>query len=327
MTDKANDNKDRVIEGLDKEGNTIKTLLRQPTAQDYRDSQVQYNETFRKALDSGALLRQKLTDYMKEQGLWDDEKQKDNDKYIQDISDREEALKGGGIRLSDAKRIALELRDLRADFRDLLSEKNALATNSAEGQADNARFSELIRVCMLDPATKNPRFPDQKAYDTQADEPWVVEAAGELAGMIYGLDPDYDKNLEENKFLKEFKFVDEELRFIDNDGNFVDSEGRLVNEDGRFIAYRTKKGRKDKDPEQVYFVNRDGEEVVAVIDDQGEEEWVKLSLKERKPFLDEDDKPIEASSESEETVDTPEETVSSDAAPTKKKRKTTTATN
>ena len=327
MTDKANDNKDRVIEGLDKEGNTIKTLLRQPTAQDYRDSQVQYNETFRKALDSGALLRQKLTDYMKEQGLWDDEKQKDNDKYIQDISDREEALKGGGIRLSDAKRIALELRDLRADFRDLLSEKNALDTNSAEGQADNARFSELIRVCMLDPATKNPRFPDQKAYDTQADEPWVVEAAGELAGMIYGLDPDYDKNLEENKFLKEFKFVDEELRFIDNDGNFVDSEGRLVNEDGRFIAYRTKKGRKDKDPEQVYFVNRDGEEVVAVIDDQGEEEWVKLSLKERKPFLDEDDKPIEASSESEEAVDTPEETVSSEAAPTKKKRKTTKATN
>ena len=327
MTDKANDNKDRVIEGLDKEGNTIKTLLRQPTAQDYRDSQVQYNETFRKALDSGALLRQKLTDYMKEQGLWDDEKQKDNDKYIQDISDREEALKGGGIRLSDAKRIALELRDLRADFRDLLSEKNALDTNSAEGQADNARFSELIRVSMLDPATKNPRFPDQKAYDTQADEPWVVEAAGELAGMIYGLDPDYDKNLEENKFLKEFKFVDEELRFIDNDGNFVDSEGRLVNEDGRFIAYRTKKGRKDKDPEQVYFVNRDGEEVVAVIDDQGEEEWVKLSLKERKPFLDEDDKPIEASSESEEAVDTPEETVSSEAAPTKKKRKTTKATN
>ena len=320
MTDKDKKDKDRIVEGVDNEGNTVKTLLRQPTAQDYRDSQVQYNEVFRKALDSGALLRQKLTDYMKEQGLWDDDKQKENDKYIEDISAREDALKGGGIRLSEAKKIALELRDLRAKFRDLLSEKNSLDANSAEGQADNARFSELIRVCMLDPATKNPRFPDQQAYDTQADQPWVVEAAGELAGMIYGLDPNYDKNLEENKFLKEFKFVDEELRFVNNDGHLVDIDGRLINEDGRFIAYRTEDGKQNQDPEQVYFVNREGEEVVAVKDSQGEEEWVKISLKDRKPFLDEDDKPIEVEAKTEVE---PEEVK---AASTTKKRKTTKAT-
>ena len=41
MANKKDDNKDRVIEGVDKDGNTVKTLLRQPTAQDYRDSQVQ----------------------------------------------------------------------------------------------------------------------------------------------------------------------------------------------------------------------------------------------------------------------------------------------
>lgn len=324
MTDKDKKDKDRIVEGVDNEGNAVKTLLRQPTAQDYRDSQVQYNEVFRKALDSGALLRQKLTDYMKEQGLWDDDKQKENDKYIEDISAREDALKGGGIRLSEAKKIALELRDLRAKFRDLLSEKNSLDANSAEGQADNARFSELIRVCMLDPATKNPRFPDQQAYDTQADQPWVVEAAGELAGMIYGLDPNYDNNLEENKFLKEFKFVDEELRFVNNDGHLVDMDGRLINEDGRFIAYRTEEGKKNQDPEQVYFVNREGEEVVAVKDSQGEEEWVKISLKDRKPFLDEDDKPIEVEAKTEVEPEVEPEEVK--AASTTKKRKTTKAT-
>ena len=128
MTDKQK--KERIVEGLDNDQNTVKTLLRQPTAQDYRDSQVQYNETFRKALDSGALLRQKLTDYMKDQGIWDDEKQKQNDQYIKDISMREDALKAGGIRLSEAKKIAFELRDLRADFRELLSERNALDQNS-----------------------------------------------------------------------------------------------------------------------------------------------------------------------------------------------------
>jgi len=328
---KKDNNKDRVVEGVDKEGNPVKTLLRQPTAQNYRDSQVQYNETFRKALDSGALLRQKLTDYMTEQGIWDKDKQGKNDKFIEDISAREEALKGGGIRLSKAKEIALELRELRAEFRELLSEKNAMDANSAEGQADNARFSELIRLCILDPATKTPRFPDQNAYDKNADEPWVAEAAAELAGMIYGLDPDYDKNLEENKFLKEFKFVDEELRFLNDEGHFVDSDGRLVNEDGRFIAYRTEKGKKNKDQDDLYFVNREGEEVVSVVGDDGEEEWVKLSLKERKPFLSEEDEPVEspvkAEKSPEKESETEPETISSGKPDAAKKRKTTKTTN
>ena len=331
MVNKKDDNKDRVIEGVDKDGNTVKTLLRQPTAQDYRDSQVQYNETFRKALDSGALLRQKLTDYMTDQGIWDKDKQDENDKFIEDISGREEALKGGGIRLSRAKEIALELRELRAKFRELLSEKNALDTNSAEGQADNARFSELIRLCILDPATKTPRFPDQDAYDKNADEPWVVDAAGDLAGMIYGLDPDYDKNLEENKFLKEFKFVDAELRFLNDEGHLVDTDGRLVNKDGRFIAYRTKEGKKNKDEDDLYFVNRDGEEVVLVVDDDGEEDWVKLSLKERKPFLNDEDEPVEsptkAEKPSEKSEEEPEEEASSEKSTTTRKRKTTKTTN
>ena len=95
MTDKQK--KEILVEGVDKDDNKVKTLLKRPTAQDYRDSQVQYNETFRKALDSGALLRQKLTDYMKDQGIWDDEKQKKNDQYIKDISAREDALKAGGM--------------------------------------------------------------------------------------------------------------------------------------------------------------------------------------------------------------------------------------
>jgi hypothetical protein len=334
MVNKKDDNKDRVIEGVDKDGSTVKTLLRQPTAQDYRDSQVQYNETFRKALDSGALLRQKLTDYMTEQGIWDQDKQDENDKFIDDIAGREEALKGGGIRLSRAKEVALELRELRANFRELLSEKNALDANSAEGQADNARFSELIRLCILDPATKTPRFPDQDAYDKNADEPWVVEAAADLAGMIYGLDPDYDKNLEENKFLKEFKFVDEDLRFLNDEGHLVDTDGRLVNQDGRFIAYRTEEGKKNKDEDDLYFVNRSGEEVVLVVGDDGEEDWVKLSLKERKPFLNDEDEPVESPTNAEKPSKTPEEEPeeepeedSSEKSTATRKRKTTKTTN
>lgn len=291
------ENKEKIVEGLDKDGNEVKVLLRQPTPQDYRDSQIEYNKAFNYALKSKAPLRQKLVSVMRDNDVWDDEKQKKHDQLISEISSQEDKLKGGGIKLSEAREIALLLREKREEFRELLSEKNALDQNSAEGQADNARFAELIRLCMLDPKSKKPCFMDQKAYDSQAEQPWVIKAASELAGIIYGLDPDYDKNLEENKFLKEFNFVNEELDFINEEGHTVDSEGRLINEEGRYIAYRTEKAKEEKDQSEVYFVNRDGEEVICKTNEKGEEEWVKISLAERKPFLDDDGSPIGVTSE------------------------------
>ena len=298
MTDKN----ERIVESVDNNGDPVKVRVVAPTAEHFRDSQLVYNKAFRAALDSGALLRQKLNDYMVKQGIWDDDKDAKYEELSEKIRAKESMLKGGGIRLSEAKAIALELRDLRDEFRTLLSEKNALDSNSAEGLADNARFIELVRLCIVNPDTGTGLFPDQKLYDAQADQPWVVEASGELANMLYGLDSDYDKNLEENKFLREFKFVNDDLRFINKEGHLVDSEGRFINEDGRFIAYRTDEGLNTQNPDEVYFVDREGEEVVLKTDEEGNEEWVKISLQERKPFLDDEDKPIEIQAEEGQTT-------------------------
>ncbi len=284
--------KNRTIEGLDKDGKTVNVLLKSPGMQEYRDSQIEYNKAFRQALDSGALLRQKLSDHMEEQGIWDEEKQKKNDDYIDKIQAKEQALQAGGIKLSDAKELALELRVLRAQFREFLAERNSMDQNSVEGQADNARFAELVRLCMINPKTKKPYFENQKDYDDNGDQPWVIEASGQLAQMIYGLDPNYDNKLTENKFLKEFDFVNEDLSLINEDGHTVDAEGRLIDEEGRFVAYRSEEAEKEQDAEQRYYVNRDGEEVIEVVDADGDSTWVTKANAERKPFLDDDGKPI-----------------------------------
>jgi hypothetical protein len=317
MTDKNN----QIIEGIDDKGNTIKVLLKTPDAGDYRDSQIQYNKAFRKALDSGALLRQKLTDYMDEQGIWDNEKQKKNDSYIESINQKEQALNIGGIKLSEAKKIALELRSVRAEYRDFLSERNALDQNSVEGQADNARFSEIVRLCLLNPNSKAPYFQTQADYDSAAEQPWVIEASGKLAGMIYGLDPNYDEKLTENKFLKEFNFVNEDLAPVDESGHLVDLDGRLIDKDGRFIAYRTPEGKLAKNEEEVYFVNRDGKEVIKIVDSDGDESWVRKDMAERKPFLDDNGNPIIIAKK--EDSEKEEDLVASDLAKEEKPKKRT----
>lgn len=292
------DKKQRIVESVDSDGNPVKVIVRSPTVEDYKDSQLEYNKAFREALDSGALLRQRLTDYMREQGIWNDEKQKKSEEYVERIRNMEDRLKAGGIKLSEAKKTALELKSARAEFQLFLAEKNSLDSASAEGQADNARFNKLVRLCVLDEKTKLPFFKrdnkkaEEEAYNASSSEPWLIEASAELANMLYGLDPNYNNNLEENRFLKEFKFVNDDYQFIDNDGHPTDSEGRLVNEEGRYIAYRSEEAKKIRDESEMYFVNKNGEEVVLITGSDGEEEWVKATLKERKPFLDEDNNPI-----------------------------------
>ena len=307
----------RIIKEKNSNGDLIEIQLKSPGPAEIRDSQIEYNKAFRKALDSGALLRQKLSDYMEEQGIWNEEKQKKHDNFVKEISQKEEMLNIGGIKLSDAKRIALELRVLRYDFREFISERNILDQNSVEGQADNARFAELVRLCMINPKTKKPFFETQKDYDTASDQQWVINASSELASMIYGLDPNYDNKLTENKFLKEFKFVDEDLRLVNEDGHLVDTTGRLIDENGRFVKYTTKKAEKDQDLEKRFFVNRDGKEVVEV-GDGDDARWVTKDKAERSPFLDDDGNPIVLPAEESEKE---EDLVAEKSTKTKRARK------
>jgi hypothetical protein len=88
--------------------------------------------------------------------------------------------------------------------------------------------------------------------------------------MLYCLDNDYEEKLPENKFLKQYKFVDDKLRFINKEGKLVDEEGRLLDENGRFINDKGEYVDKDGN-----LVTLDGEYVV-----------------EFKPFLDDSGKPI-----------------------------------
>ena len=69
----------RVVVSNDDDGNEVKVAVLKPKANHLREAQLAYNRAFRDALESGALLRQKLEDHMREQGIWDDTKQKQYD--------------------------------------------------------------------------------------------------------------------------------------------------------------------------------------------------------------------------------------------------------
>jgi hypothetical protein len=263
-------------------------VARIPSSVDQREASKVYNRTFTDAIKAQCIVRAKMEDVLKEQGLWDDKKQKELNDLQNQIFNREKALAKGGIKLKDAKDIALEMKKIRDQVRELISVKTSLDVNTAEGQADNARFNYLVSTCVVYKDNEEKRYFDNlDDYLARIDDPAALRGAQVLANMIYGLDDTYEKNLPENKFLIKYKFVDDNLRFINNDGKLVDRDGRLVDENGRYIN------------EKGEFVDKDGNR----IDEQGE------YLVDHQPFLDDEGNPIiEPSEERKDPIQTATET-------------------
>ena len=296
------------VDSVDLEGKKKEIYIKLPSSEENKEAQLAYNKAFKEALQSGAILRQKLQKVMSEQGIWDDAKEEEYQAILQEINDGEKRLSKGGISLSEARQVALEMRRRRVDFRALIAERSSMDSNTAEGQADNERFSHLVYVCLKNSGGAN-LFKSKQEYEENANQPYVIEAAGQLAEKLYGLDPDYDRNLPENKFLEAYKFSDDATRLINKDGHLIDVDDqgveRLINEDGRFVAY-------DEEGES-YFVDRGGEK----ISEEGDYE------SEFTPFLDDEGKPVEVPSKEEEKEITEEEAVEAEEPKPATKRRTT----
>jgi hypothetical protein len=267
------------------DGKEVSLLIRSPSIQDQREAGKVYNQAFSDAIKSKAIVRAKIDEILKEQGLWDDQKQSKLDTLQAQILERERGLAKGGISLSTARTTALEMKKLREEIRDLISVKTTLDNNTAEGQADNARFNYLVSACTVYQDNNKPYFSNMEDYLAKSIDDVGLKAAQTLANMIYGLDNNYESNLPENKFLKQYKFIDDKLRLINNEGKLIDKDGRLIDEHGRYVD------------DGGNFVDKYGYRV----DEAGK------YVIESQPFLDDNGKPIilEESKKDEPVVSTP----------------------
>ena len=252
------------------DGNEQELSVRRPNIQDIKEGQKIYNNTFYEAVKSNAFVRAKLNDFLKEQGLWDENKQLQYDGIRKELFDCEKKLDTGGIKLKDARAIAIHMIKLRNSMKDLIAVRTDLDNNTAEGQAENAKFNYLVSVCLVYNSTGNPYFASLEDY---LDKGNTVEAgwgASKLGTMLYGLVSNYEEKLPEFKFLRRFNLVNDDLQFVDEKGRLVDEDSRLIDAQGRYIN------------ESGEFVDKDGNK----IDSDGN------YVVDFKPFLDDDGKPI-----------------------------------
>ena len=245
-------------------GEEVELAVIRPNSVISREAQIEYNRTFAVLLKNGGILKETLDTYMRQQDLWNDEKEKKYQEIITFLVDGQNKLdKQGGIKVSEARKIALEMRRKRLELLGLLSVRGQVAMNTVEGQAEDYRFNYLVFQCLVYNNTGEKVFKSLDDYLDNSDEDYTIQGASKLASLIHGYDDDIDNSFVENRFLKKYGFVDDKLRLINKDGHLIDEDGRLINEAGNFV---------DKDGN---LVNKDGQPPI-----------------EFKPFLDDDGNPI-----------------------------------
>lgn len=242
------DNKEKVVE-VEIDNNKVKIVVKKPNNVILSQAQRIGAKTWTDCVRDGIMTKKELEKFMKEQGIWDDGKDKEQKAIVEEISSLEKKLYIGSqghtkLKASEGKDIAVKMRIKRAELRDLIAERISLEQNTAESISDNARFDHLVATCTYYENGQKV-YSDIEDYRSKADGEPAFTAASTLASMLYSVDKDFEAKLPENKFLKMFNFVNEDLSLVNSDGETVDLDGRLIDKNGYYL--NTDGKRVDKD--------------------------------------------------------------------------------
>jgi len=232
-------------------------------------------KVWNEAFQEGNLLRRQLDDELKKRKLWNNQLQAEYDTLQFEVIQNTMKLEKGGIKLNEAREIAIETAKKRQQMVEMLVARSELDNHTCEGQADNTKFNFLFANCLVYNDTGEKVYPGGlNEYLHDSDTDYAIKGATEFYYLISNTES-LDDQLPENKFLKKYQFIDTDSRFIERGtGRLITEDGKYIDNDGLYIAY-----------------NEDGS--TYRVDITGK----KLDIKEEpedtfEPFLDDDGSPI-----------------------------------
>jgi len=217
----------------------VEIYVSKPTNEVNREAEIIRTKTWTKCATEGIPTKKQLEKILIDNGSWDNNKKLEEIKLGQEILELERKLyHGDGNRkpkLSEGRNIAIQIRQKRFQLRQLIAEKIQLEEMSAENLADNAKFDFLVANCTFYKDGKKV-YSSFEDYNNKSADEIAFAAASLLARMMYNMDNDFEKQLPENKFLLQYKLVNDELSLIDPEEGFtVDLEGNRIDADGYYI--------------------------------------------------------------------------------------------
>ena len=234
------------------------------------------SKIFTQLFEAGTMLRQQVDTHLKDRNIWNEKLQAEYDAVQSEVIEKTQRLERGGIKLSDARDLAIEISEQRSQLVEMLVDRSDIDNLTCEGQADNERFNFLFANCLVYNDTGEKVYPNGlEDYMKNTSTDVASKGATEFYYLMSNSES-LDDQLPENKFLKKFNFVDDSMRFLERGTNrLITKEGKYIDDNGFYIAYN--------DDGTTYHVDVDGNKV---------EERVSSDA-EPLPFLDDDGNPLD----------------------------------
>lgn len=219
-------------------GKTVKIYVQVPSSHVVQRADRYKAKIWTECIEDGIKTKEELATIMEQRGIWDQSHKKKEAELVVQIQKLEKELYlGKGSKkasVSEGKKIAIEMRQLRNSLRELILEKMNMESNTAEALADNARFDFLVASCTYYENGDNVYNGIDDYNEKSADE-IAFAAASALASLMYNYTSDTEKSLPENKWLMHFNLVNEDLSLVNDKKELIDLDGRKINEQGHYI--------------------------------------------------------------------------------------------
>lgn len=222
----------KVIEGNDKE---VELAVRPALSDDFEEADRVYaakvsvlvRDADRK---KNVLLRREVETFLKEHNIWTTEDESKIKNIQTNIDDLLFLLRKGGIPLSEVRKTCIKIADKRGEMVKIMSKRRIFDDVTIESFAETDRNDYLVYICTVynsDGRNYWQSFEDMK-NDKLSDA--YRQASTLVYEIVYGVNPEFEKMLPENKLLVKLGFVDKDLNFVDRKtGEYVDKEGNPLN--------------------------------------------------------------------------------------------------
>lgn len=205
-----------------------KYRINEPTGRQFREARKIYTKELTQGINEKLMLRSQLKAVAEKNGIWNDTQEAEYEELRIKLRDAEATLERGGIELEDAKKCAMDIMKLRQELITLRAPINELDAITAEGIAESLRNDFLLSECLVDEAGKK-YFNDLDDFYNKQNDIVAIFAAFKFNQLLFNLTDDLFDQLPEYKFLKEFKFMDDQYNLVE------DKEKAELNEDKKVV--------------------------------------------------------------------------------------------
>lgn len=216
-------------------GKEVKLAIRKPQYEDFEEADRVYAGTVarlvRGSVGKKLLLRQELDTFLREAKVWT----QDDEKHVRTLQEEVDSLlkqvANGGRRVSEGRELCIKVMDKRKDIVRIMQKRQVFDDATIESNAENDKNDYIVYICTVySDSGKNYWNSLEDMKNDKLSDAYRKASVAALE-FIFNYNPEFEKRLPENRWLKKYGFIDDNLNYVDRKtGEKVDRFGKPVKE-------------------------------------------------------------------------------------------------